>query len=233
MTACKILIVDTETTGLTEKNAHPNETEKYPYIVQLSYICALYNDNKLELTKTEDFIVRVPDDVIISDVVVNIHGISNEISRKKGVSIEHALNTFIKDAKEADLIVAHNTYFDLRLIRAELHRMQNKCRPSNRSYDNIQENINFMKNAKNIHCTMMTNIKLCNVKAVNKYGTEYTKFPKLSELHNHIFHYVPNNLHNSFNDVIVCLRCFMKLRYDIDIFANSNSNLKKLYNRVA
>lgn len=40
----------------------------------------------------------------------------------------------------------------------------------------------------------------------------YKKFPKLSELHQHLFGYIPENLHNSLIDVLVCLRCFLKLR---------------------
>jgi hypothetical protein len=41
---------------------------------------------------------------------------------------------------------------------------------------------------------------------------KYKKFPKLSELYNHLFGYVPENLHNALVDTIVCLRCFLKIR---------------------
>ena len=34
----KLLVFDTETTGLPEKGAKINETNKWPYIIQLSYI---------------------------------------------------------------------------------------------------------------------------------------------------------------------------------------------------
>ena len=233
------MIVDTETTGLPVKNAHPNETNKFPYIVQLSYVIIKINaececdcdcdcECDCEIIKKVDNIIRVPDDVVIEDVVVKIHGISNEISKKKGIYIETALSEFIKDAKEMDLIIAHNAYFDMRVIRAELHRILNNCRPSNRSCDKMQMNIDFIRNTKNVHCTMLSNIKLCNVKGISKYGNEFIKFPKLSELHNHLFHYVPNNLHNSFNDVIVCLRCFMKIRYDVDIFEKKDKTIQKM-----
>jgi glycosyltransferase involved in cell wall biosynthesis len=45
----------------------------------------------------------------------------------------------------------------------------------------------------------------------------YKKFPKLVELYQKIFGVTPKNLHNSLNDVIVCLRCFIKLKYEIFI----------------
>ena len=32
-----------------------------------------------------------------------------------------------------------------------------------------------------------------------------------------LFNEVPNNLHNSLNDVLVCFRCYYKLRYNMDI----------------
>lgn len=40
----------------------------------------------------------------------------------------------------------------------------------------------------------------------------FKKFPKLSETHNYLFGYVPDSLHNAMVDVLVCLRCFLKLR---------------------
>lgn len=40
----------------------------------------------------------------------------------------------------------------------------------------------------------------------------FKKFPKLSETHNYLFGYIPENLHNAMVDVLVCLRCFLKLR---------------------
>ena len=36
-----------------------------------------------------------------------------------------------------------------------------------------------------------------------------------------MFGVTPKNLHNSLNDVIVCLRCFIKLKYEIDIVERS------------
>lgn len=41
---------------------------------------------------------------------------------------------------------------------------------------------------------------------------KYKKFPKLSELHEHLFGYVPEDLHNALVDTMVCLRCFLKIR---------------------
>jgi DNA polymerase III epsilon subunit-like protein len=52
---------------------------------------------------------------------------------------------------------------------------------------------------------------------LTKYGREYLKYPKLAELHYELFNKTPNHLHNAFNDVLICLKCFLKLRYDLDV----------------
>ena len=41
---------------------------------------------------------------------------------------------------------------------------------------------------------------------------KFKKFPKLSELHEHLFGSVPENLHNALVDTFACLRCFLKIR---------------------
>jgi len=67
---------------------------------------------------------------------------------------------------------------------------------------------------KNIYCTMQESIDLCNIIAHNSRGP-YVKYPKLVELYVKLFGMLPKeSLHNSLNDVIVTLRCFLKLRYD-------------------
>jgi hypothetical protein len=64
---------------------------------------------------------------------------------------------------------------------------------------------------------MKESIEICKIKAVSRMGKEYNKFPSLSELHKHYFGFVPSGLHNSLNDVVIGLRCFGKMRFDLDI----------------
>jgi hypothetical protein len=87
-------------------------------------------------------------------------------------------------------------------------------------------NLHFLTNYKNIYCTLHESINLCNIKAIDKFGKEYIKFPKLLELHQKLFESTPNNLHNSFNDILVTLRCFMKLKHDIDLNEKCNTFIK-------
>ena len=37
------------------------------------------------------------------------------------------------------------------------------------------------------------------------------------ELHEHLFNSIPDGLHNSMVDILVCLRCYIKMTFDIDL----------------
>ena len=79
----KVLIFDTETTGLIKGyNESLYDTDKYPYVVQLSWI--LFDTETHILVNVSDNILKLPDGVDISEESVNIHGITNQISREKG-----------------------------------------------------------------------------------------------------------------------------------------------------
>jgi hypothetical protein len=59
--------------------------------------------------------------------------------------------------------------------------------------------------------------------ATDKYGKSYLKYPKLIELHEKLFNVTPNNLHNSLNDILVTLRCYMKLKFNVDLMEDCSS----------
>ena len=71
-------------------------------------------------------------------------------------------------------------------------------------------------------CTMKLGNAICNIKYIHPMtGKIYKKYPKLVELHSHLFNSVPENLHNSLIDVYVCFRCFYKLVYENDYNENN------------
>ena len=66
---------------------------------------------------------------------------------------------------------------------------------------------------------MQESIDMCSIKAFTKIDKkEYKKYPSLLELCSYLFQYEPKNLHNSMNDVVICLRCFYKMRFNEDIY---------------
>ena len=45
----------------------------------------------------------------------------------------------------------------------------------------------------------------------------YKKFPTLAELHVKLFGIGPSNLHNSFVDILICMRCFYAMIFNEDL----------------
>ena len=60
------------------------------------------------------------------------------------------------------------------------------------------------------YCTMKKSIK------------KFKKYVKLEYLHKQLFNQELRNLHNSLNDVYVCLRCFIKIYFNKDMLVNKN-----------
>ena len=225
-----IIVVDTETTGLPNtKMINEKTLNLWPYIVQFSYI--VYNNETNTLLKTVDHIIKVPDSVVISEENSNIHGITDLISKTKGTNISNVLNEFMEDYNNSNIVVAHNMEFDLNIIKVELMRQIYNNNHSTIEKENYTQNLNCLKSSNKLCCTMQESIDICNIKAISKAGKEYIKFPSLSELHNHLFNIVPKNLHNSLNDVLICLRCFYKLHYNIDIL-DINKDIKHHMNSL-
>ena len=202
-----IVIFDVETTGLLPKKNSQNEK---PYITQLSYI--KYNTKTNEILETFDSYVKIPDQVIVSEEITKITGITKEMCNA-GLPIQQVLLAFYFACTNAECVIAHNIDFDKEMIRIEFMR-------------NIAIIIalvpEYMENPifsdKNIYCTMRNSIDLCNIIRETAKGNKYKKFPKLIELYHTLF---PGkdveNLHNSYIDTLVCLRCYLKLRHNIDV----------------
>ena len=214
----KILVFDTETTGLPEKNAEIIATHKWPYIVQISYI--LYDTDKNIVLNYVDQIIKLPKKVIISEESENIHKISNEMSRSKGADIKKELNKFNNIISKADIIVGHNILFDKNMITVEC--LRNK----------LDENL-INTGRKPEFCTMKKSVNICKIIKVANNGDQYYKYPKLLELHEYLFGTIPDGLHNSMIDVLVCFRCYGMIKYNIDYLEKSESlsSLNKLYSR--
>jgi len=214
----RVLIFDTETTGLPKsRSINPDSLHLWPHIVQFSYIIYDVTDN--DICVIEDNIIRVADDVEISQESSAIHGITNEISKSGGVDLNQVLSGFFGALKNVDMLVGHNISFDINVVVVELLRIiynQSNTVPADEllSYKTY---LHMLNNYQNIHCTMQNSIDMCGIKVMGKNGREYNKFPKLSELHQKLFGSVPNNLHNSLNDILITLRCYIMITLKMDV----------------
>jgi DNA polymerase III epsilon subunit-like protein len=203
----RILIFDTETSGLIPKHKVP--LDEQPYVLQLSYI--IYDVETNRVIKIADFIIRPPDHVVIQPIITEITGITREICDSQGVPIDVALHAFNEDYERCDLIVAHNMEFDSEMIRVEVMRNLGLTGRS------LIKPMFPLDNSKPTYCTMINGRGICNIQRTQPSGRTWIKPPKLEELYEKLFDKKPQNLHNALVDTYVCLRCFVKIRFDRDL----------------
>ena len=213
----KILVFDTETTGLpSERNASIRDVDKWPHIIQISYI--LYDTDIDKVLCCVDNIVRLEDDVEISEKSIELHKITRTLSKRKGIHIRNAINDFNMVLENTELVVAHNLSFDKKMVMVECVRLNMKQKFTNGSGRGVRE-----------YCSMKNNVSLCKIEKVGWDGEKYYKYPTLSELHNYLFGNSPENVHDSMADVLICLRCYCKITNNVDILVNGCSIVKKIY----
>ena len=213
-----ILVFDTETTGLPERNASIMDVEKWPHILQLSYI--LYDSETKTLLELYDNLIKIPPSVIITPGSEAIHHISNDMCLEKGIPLHDALSAFNKALDQADVIVGHNISFDKRLIMVECKRL----------YKAQRFTVNGIQKPE--YCTMKKSVDICRIEAESYSGDMYYKYPKLSELHFHLFGEQPYGTHNALADILICLRCYLKMVSNYDFVLDENENkLSLLYNQ--
>ena len=75
---------------------------------------------------------------------------------------------------------------------------------------------------------MKSGQSLCKIEKISRAGKKYFKYPTLSELHNHLFNSIPNNTHDAMVDILICLRCYCKMKYDFDI-CKKNNKINKIF----
>lgn len=222
----KVLCFDTETTGIAPRD-QPCFTniDNWPYIVQFGFI--LYDIEKHAVLETHNLVIDVNEyNVKIPPSSTKVHGITNEICGSTGIKISKALNCFLHCIHQCDMLVAHNLDFDWNMVMAEILRQL--------LMDDTLLNRKLVQVSPNVikYCTMKNTVELCKIERFNKRTNKtFFKFPKQEELHQFLFGNIPNNLHDAFNDVLVCFRCFYKLWYDEDLLVKSNE-INDFYNKV-
>jgi len=200
------MVFDTETTGIVKGWTYGAPLDNQPYITQLSYV--LFNEQTKEIVKAFNQYIKLPDHVIVPEIVTEITGITRETCDKYGVSLKDCLEEFYADFHKCHKIIAHNITFDEKMIylsyRRHWNELADKCPTAFMMF-----NPNYLRLIKSEKiCTMLTTVDFCKI--FRSTGDCY-KWPKLGELHEKLFGYVPEHLHNSLVDVMVCLRCYLKL----------------------
>lgn len=192
----RVLIFDTETTGLPPKNTPTNQTDKWPHIVQLSWV--IYNDETKQIEEESNNIISLGTHIPISAESTAIHGITSELSRARGIPIEVALFDFKRAANRCGKLVAHNLEFDKNMLSVEFYRAR-------------IFNVVFPPTE---YCTMKQGTPICKLVKIWTDGSTSFKYPKLVELYYALFGGdapAPEGLHNAKVDVELCLKCYVKM----------------------
>jgi DNA polymerase III epsilon subunit-like protein len=215
----RVLIFDVETTGLLPKTKVP--LEQCPYILQWSFV--LYNLNTCQIEQQYDKYINVSYEIAISPFITELTGITEEMCRR-GVSILEAMDAFYHMYMMADCIVAHNMQFDAAMVKIEMCRNRERIEQE-MPYCSRILNLEYER-ARGVYryCTMRNGTALCNIPQAEKPDGSVSvttkirmKWPKLVELYGKLFDRAPQNLHNSLVDVLACLRCLLKMKFNTEI----------------
>jgi DNA polymerase III epsilon subunit-like protein len=211
-----IIVFDTETTGLIPKQnkttKEPPSIDQFPYITQLSFI--VY-DTVLETVRSSyNNYIKLPEGIEVPPIVTEITGITTEKCNEEGIEIKEALSVLYHAIILCDSVVGHNIEFDIKMVNAELKRNAEFLPPKFQDLFNPKR---MLQLGINTDCTMRMTTDACSIYVTNERNQKYKKFPKLVETYTHLFHEIPENLHNSLIDALVCLRCYLKFRFGIQI----------------
>jgi DNA polymerase III epsilon subunit-like protein len=159
-------------------------------IVSLSW--ALYDEAAVEVALAHH--VVFPDGFTIPADAVAIHGITTEEARRKGIPLGEALRGLTNDVAKhtPGLLVGHNVAFDRPIVLNEFARLK------------LAENLSRLPT----YCTMQSTVRVC---CLPRYNGGY-KWPKLHELHAHLFGRGHTQRHDARADVLACAKCFFELR---------------------
>lgn len=185
----KVLIFDTESTGLPVEEKDPfHYPEYWPRLVQLAWILA----EDEQILQEKSFLIA-PDGFSIPKSATEIHGITTERAKEEGRPLAEVLAAFSEDLKEAEVIVGHNVSFDRSVVTAEFAR--------------AKQNAPIL--GLPFHCTMKASADVCKIPSTRGRGF---KWPSLTELHKHLFSEEFEDTHDALVDTQACARCYFELK---------------------
>ena len=184
------LVFDLETSGLPRyRNVSPFKTQYYDSsrMIEIGYV--IISPNGIVL-KEYKHLVRY-EKIVINIENSFIHGITNEMVIEDGVDIQDVFDELKDDMKKVDVIVAHNIDFDYNILLSEIYR----------KYSKNKELLGLIY-SKQLYCTMKQGQKVMKMK----------KYPKLIELNKYFFKNDWVQTHRAFDDVTICMKCYIELK---------------------
>lgn len=185
----RYLIFDTETTGLPNNyKASFMDVDNWPRLTQLAFVVM---DETGKIHSRFNCLIKPDGWTIPKTKFFTDNGMSTERNEKEGVPVGKAIFHFLRASAECDLFVSHNLAFDTPILRAEMFRKGVE-----------------LSNKIPGYCTMKGTTKLVKAKTHAGRG----KYPRLIELHRHLFGKGFEGQHDAFADVMATANCFIELK---------------------
>lgn len=186
-----ILFFDIETNGLAKvQYGSYQDLDNWPRLVQIAWI--LTDADGGIISQAAHLIQPDKWQIPVKEFWIK-HGFSTKKSLLEGVPIYPVLEEFIEAKKEADILVSHNLSFDHGVVWSEILRAGLTPKTGMKKF-----------------CTMKNSVDLVKTRRSNGMGYGW---PKLSELHEHLFGQPPSQSHDAMADVRCVYRCFFRMLY--------------------
>ncbi|KJK22089.1 hypothetical protein UB46_23520 [Burkholderiaceae bacterium 16] len=187
-----ILFYDTETSGLPQWSL-PSEDPSQPHITQIA--AELHDEDTGTTLAFMDLLIR-PDGWTIPEELEALTGITNEKAERFGVPIEKAMPLLLNMWRKAELRIAHNESFDMRMVRIEMMRLMAHDAPI---HDEWKTSPAF--------CTQSKSTKIINLPPTEKMLAAGRRTPKSPNLGEAFRHFTGTDLvgaHNAAVDLAAC-----------------------------
>ena len=215
-----ILFLDTETSGLPERNRlkhssfyPPEMYEKYDNARMIEIACSLYelNEQTSEMFHIKSFSsLVVPNGFTIEND--SIHGITTDKANTYGNALQNVLQIFHYEfLNHANEIIGHNIEYDINILLSESYRITHDIR----NHAPYQGTRNNLRTSNMQYETLYEELKKIPTKCTMKIGQKVLKlqkYPKLIDLYS-VFN--PNGKHQNhraLEDVQWTSVCYAGLR---------------------
>lgn len=222
----KILVFDTETTGLPLFR-EPSEDPRQPNIVQVAAI--LFDDlasGPVVLGQMNRIVRPNGWEWTENDKAFKAHGITVERAMDEGVSEAEALEEFHALQLQCDMRVAHNVAFDDRILHIAYKRYGDGSHAYDSELGNTERFLRYTQEEKDAiadaykerpsFCTMNATKNVLKLptteKQVRAGFCKGFKPPKLTEAFNHYFGFVFDGAHDAMNDVKACADVYFAIQ---------------------
>lgn len=160
-------------------------------ILQLAWILT---DESGEVLEQRNTLINHTIEYEINEKAFEIHGISKEMCQMDGAQPIDELCWLLQEMNAATQVIAHNLGFDWDMV----------------SKDRTRYGVHLeLPDHSKVFCTMRATTDICKIPHANGRGY---KWPKLQELHNHLFGEDFDGAHDALADVKATAKCFFELK---------------------